>query len=78
MYLTCKLFNSVKSQANTIVFLFTANSPMIQVSPSKGRSTTVPLTAVLKKNKQLSKLKNGEVSITEFHFYRKILDKHQI
>ena len=52
MYLTCKLFNSVKSQANTIVFLFTANSPMIQVSPSKGRSTTVPLTAVLKKNKK--------------------------
>jgi len=38
---------TVKSQANTVVLLLTANIPIIHVTPIRGRSTIEALMAVL-------------------------------
>lgn len=46
--LTCSVFKIRNSQANTVVLALTWNSPIIQVSPSSGRSITEPLTTLLR------------------------------
>lgn len=49
----------VKIQANTIVFLFTANSPITHVRPSRGRRITDAFMVALRERErenQLSKL----------------------
>ena len=40
---TCNAFVTVKSQANTTVSSFTANSPNTQVQPSRGTMITAAL-----------------------------------
>ena len=47
MFLTCSELSIVKIHAKTVVFSFTANSPIIHVMPSSGNSTTVLFTDVL-------------------------------
>lgn len=45
----------VKSHANTVVFLFTANTPTTHVIPSRGSKTTVFFRVVLKMTRRLDK-----------------------
>ena len=47
MKYTCKELHTVNSQANTVVFSLTANSPNTQVIPRSGSRITVLFTAVL-------------------------------
>ena len=49
--LTCSELKTVKSQAKTANLEPTAKKPNTQVTPSKGSSTTLAFTAVLKENK---------------------------
>jgi len=44
---TCKELTMVNIQANTVVFLLTANTPSTQVSPSTGSSTITDTIRVL-------------------------------
>ena len=45
--ITCKELSIVKIQRKAVVLLLIANTPTIQVTPSNGRRTTVPLIADL-------------------------------
>ena len=53
---TCSELKIVKSHANTSVFSSTANSPMTQVTPSRGRSMIVAFNVDLEKQLMLAKL----------------------
>lgn len=48
---TCSELSTVKSHANTVVFLLTANTPTTHVIPSRGSKMMVLFRVVLKVNK---------------------------